>query len=202
MTSTAVNQKFQWQAEPAANNTANPSGTLNLLYGLGATTPAETGLKLAPNGQITFATGQTFPGTGPGTITGVTTASGSGLIGGGTSGNLNMALTNTCAAKQSLVWNGSSWACSTLATGSVTSVGVTAPASDFTVSGSPITSAGTLGLKWNIAPTSANTANAIVKRDANGSFSAGPISVLNTVDGGAAITATDIPTPAAAGPAC
>ena len=191
VTSTAVNQKFQWQAEPVANDTANPSGTLNLLYGLGATTPAETGLKLAPNGQITFAAGQTFPGTGPGTLTGVTTASGSGLTGGGTSGNLNVSLTKTCASKQTLVWNGSSWACSTPAIGSVTSVGVTAPASDFTVSGSPITSAGTLGLKWNIAPTSANTANAIVKRDANGSFSAGPISVLNTVDGVAAITATD-----------
>jgi hypothetical protein len=189
--STAVNQKFQWQAEPAANDTANPSGTLNLLYGLGATTPAETGLKLAPNGQITFASGQTFPGTGPGTITGVTTASGSGLMGGGTSGNLNVALINTCTTKQALVWNGSSWACSTPAIGSVTSVGVTAPASDFTVSGSPITSAGTLGLKWNIAPTSANTANAIVKRDANGSFSAGPISVFNTVDGAAAVTAID-----------
>jgi hypothetical protein len=189
--STAVNQKFQWQAEPAANDTANPSGTLNLLYGLGATAPVETGLNLATNGQITFATGQTFPGTGPGTITGVTTASGSGLMGGGTSGSLNVALTNTCASKQALVWNGSSWACSTLATASVTSVGVTAPASDFTVSGSPVTSTGTIGLKWNIAPTSANTPNAIVKRDANGSFSAGPITLLNAVSGATAVTATD-----------
>jgi hypothetical protein len=47
-TSTAVNQKFQWQAEPAANNTANPSGTPNLLYGLGTSTPSETGLKISP----------------------------------------------------------------------------------------------------------------------------------------------------------
>jgi trimeric autotransporter adhesin len=189
--STGVNQKFQWQAEPAANDTANPSGTLNLLYGLGATTPAETGLKLAPNGQITFATGQTFPGTGPGTITGVTTASGSGLMGGGTSGNLKVALINTCANKQALVWNGSAWACSTLATASVTSVGLAAPTSDFTVSGSPVTGTGTLGLKWNVAPASANTANAIVKRDASGSFSAGPISAVNTAQNGVAITATD-----------
>jgi hypothetical protein len=36
-TSTAVNQVFEWQAEPSSNNTTNPSGTLNLLYGLGAT---------------------------------------------------------------------------------------------------------------------------------------------------------------------
>jgi hypothetical protein len=190
VTSTAVNQKFQWQAEPVANDTANPSGTLNLLYGMGTTTPAETGLRLSNKGIFTFATGQTFPGTGPGTITGVTTAAGSGLMGGGTSGSLKVALTNTCASKQALVWNGSAWACSTLATASVTSVGVTAPATDFTVSGSPLTSAGTIGLKWNIAPTSANTANAIVKRDASGNFTANEITA-NWTAGRAAIVATD-----------
>jgi len=62
-TSTAVNQVFQWQAEPAGNNTAAPSGTLNLLFGEGATKPSETGMSVASNGQISFATGQTFPGT-------------------------------------------------------------------------------------------------------------------------------------------
>jgi len=118
-TSTAVNQKFQLQAEPAGNNTASASGTLNLLYGSGTAAPTETGMKINNKGQITFATGQTFPGTG-----------------------------------------------------SVTSVGLTAPASDFTVSGSPVTATGTLKLAWTAAPTSANTVNAIVKRDATGSFSA------------------------------
>jgi hypothetical protein len=181
VTSTAVNQKFQWQAEPVANDTANPSGTLNLLYGMGTATPAETGLKLSNKGIFTFAAGQTFLGTG--TIMGVTTATGSGLMGGGTSGNLNVALTNTCASKQALVWNGSSWACAALAT--ATSVGLTAPVSDFTVSGSPITTAGTLGLKWNVAPTSASTPNAIVKRDANGNFSAHEIAVLDDTASGA-----------------
>ncbi len=67
-TSTAVNQNFQWQAEPASNDTSLPSGTLNLLFGEGATKPSETGLFIASNGQITFATGQTFPGT-PGLAT-------------------------------------------------------------------------------------------------------------------------------------
>jgi hypothetical protein len=123
-TSTAVNQKFQWQAEPAANNTANPSGTLNLLYGLGATAASETGLKLSPTGLITFAAGQTFPGT-------------------------------------------------------VNSVGLTAPASDFTVTGSPVTKSGTLKLAWTAAPTNADVANAIVKRDASGNFSAGTITAAN-----------------------
>ncbi len=78
--STALNQTFQWQAEPAANDTTAPSGTLNLLYGLGATTPSETGLKLSSKGLFTFATGQTFPGTGDGSVTSV--ATGLGLKGG------------------------------------------------------------------------------------------------------------------------
>ena len=123
-TAAAVNQNFRWQAEAAANNTASPSGTLNLLAGSGTGTPKETGLKIAETGIITFAAGQTFPG------------------GGG---------------------------------GGVTSVGLSAPTSDFTVTGSPITSAGTLGLNWKVAPTNAATANAIVKRDSTGSFSAGAI---------------------------
>jgi hypothetical protein len=122
-TAAAVNQNFRWQAEAAANDTASPSGTLNLLAGSGTAAPNETGLKIAETGVITFAAGQTFPGGG----------------------------------------------------GSVTSVGLSAPASDFTVSGSPVKSAGTLGLNWTVAPTSSATANAIVKRDSTGSFSAGSI---------------------------
>jgi trimeric autotransporter adhesin len=87
-TGAAVNQNFRWQAEPAGNDTASASGTLNLLYSSGASTPAETGLKIAKNGQITFASGQTFPGAGAGTITGVT--AGTDLTGGGTSGNVTL----------------------------------------------------------------------------------------------------------------
>jgi hypothetical protein len=136
-TTKAVNQSFQWQAEPAANNTATPSGTLNLLYGLGVTAPSETGLKLSNNGIFTFAAGQTFPGTGAGTVK---------------------------------------------------SVGLTAPASDFTVSGSPVTSTGTLRLAWAVSPTNSDTANAIVKRDANGSFTAGAITANLGMLG---VTATD-----------
>jgi hypothetical protein len=112
-------------------------------------------------------------------IAGVTTASGSGLTGGGTSGVLNLALTNGCAAKQVLEWNGSSWACAAVGTGTVTSVGLSAPSSDFTVSGSPVTSSGTLNFAWGVAPTSADTANAIVKRDSSGNFTASTITAAN-----------------------
>ena len=92
-TSAAVPQLFRWNAEPAGNNTASPSGTLNLLYLSGAGTPAETGLSIASNGQITFASGQTFPGAGGGTFTGVT--AGTDLTGGGTSGTVTLNLDTT-----------------------------------------------------------------------------------------------------------
>jgi hypothetical protein len=140
-TSKAVTQNFQWQVEPVGNNTSTPSGSLNLLFGQGANKPAETGLNIASNGQITFATGQTFPGTGDGTITGITTASGSGLSGGGNSGTLNLSLISTCTTKQILQWSGSAWACASPGTGTVTSVG-----SGAGLTGGPITGTGTLSI--------------------------------------------------------
>ncbi len=76
--------------------------------------------------------------------------------------------------------------------GTVTNVGLSAPTTDFTVSGSPITGSGTLALKWQTAPTANDTANAIVKRDSTASFSAGSINVtaLNANNtGGLAIIA-------------
>jgi len=81
-TGVATNQVFRWQAEPAGNDTAAPSGTLKLLFGEGAATPAETGLYIASNGQITFAAGQTFPGGGGGSGTVTSVATGLGLEGG------------------------------------------------------------------------------------------------------------------------
>jgi hypothetical protein len=119
-TKAAVNQTFNLQAEPSGNDTSSPSGKLNLLFASGSGSPAETGLSIASSGKITFATGQTFPGTG--TITGVTTASGSGLTGGGTTGTLALGLQKTCASNQVLQWNGNSWVCATLGTGTITSV--------------------------------------------------------------------------------
>jgi hypothetical protein len=108
-TATAVPQMFELQAEPAANDTATASGTLNLLYAIGSATPAETGLKISNKGVITFATGQKFPGTGAGTISGVT--AGTGLTGGGTSGDvtldLNTATIPLLASKNAFTANNS-----------------------------------------------------------------------------------------------
>ena len=92
--SAAVAQTFQLQAEPAGNNTATPTGTLNLLYGSGTSALSETGLKINNKGLITFAAGQIFPGgSGKGTITGVT--AGTGLTGGGTTGTVTLNLDAT-----------------------------------------------------------------------------------------------------------
>ncbi|MBV9304010.1 MAG: hypothetical protein JOY62_11270 [Acidobacteriaceae bacterium] len=89
----AVAQHFRWQAEPVSNDTSSASGRIDLLYASGTSTPAETGLSINPHGVITFASGQTFPGTGPGTITGVT--AGTDLTGGGTSGKVTLNLDTT-----------------------------------------------------------------------------------------------------------
>jgi len=161
--STAVNENFRWQAEPSGNDTSTPAGTLNLLFGSGSTTPVETGFKIANNGQLTFATGQTFPGTG--TITGVTTATGSGLTGGGASGSLSLSLLQTCTTNQTLQWNGASWSCASAGTGTIT--GVTA--------GNALTGGGTSGnVTLNIDTTkvaelnSANTFSGNQTISANG----------------------------------
>jgi hypothetical protein len=166
--STAVNQTFQWQSEPVGNDTSTPSGTLNLLFGEGATKPSETGLNIARNGQINFATGQTFPGTG--TITGITTATGSGLTGGGSSGTLNLGLVTTCATNQILQWSGSTWACATISGGggTVTSVG-----SGLGLKGGPITTSGTLTIDTTVVPQLAAVNTFTANQTVTGEITAG-----------------------------
>jgi hypothetical protein len=138
-TNTPVAQTFQWQAEPLNNDKSTATGTLNLLYASGTANPAETGLKISNKGVFTFAAGQTFPGTGAGTVK---------------------------------------------------SIGLSAPGTDFKVSGSPVTGTGTLTFAWNVAPTNADTASAIVKRDASGNFAASTISAAAVAATGTVSAAT------------
>ena len=74
----------------------------------------------------------------------MTTASGSGLTGGGASGTLNLSLSNACSANQVLQWNGTAWVCAAVGTGTVTSVG-----SGTGLTGGPITGSGTLSISPN-----------------------------------------------------
>ena len=89
----AVTPNFAWQAEATGNDTAAPSATLNLLSSAGTAAATETGLYVNSNGTVHFAAGQTFPGTGVGTIAGVT--AGNGLTGGGTSGSVTLNVDTT-----------------------------------------------------------------------------------------------------------
>ena len=89
--SAAVSQEFEWQVEPAGNNTSSPSGTLNLLFGSGGAAPAETGLKISNTGVITFAPGQTIPGSaisGGENLTGNLNVNGAGFFDANNSGTV------------------------------------------------------------------------------------------------------------------
>jgi len=137
-TNKAVLQSFQWQVEPAGNNTATPSGTLNLLFGSG-TTPAETGLKIGGNGWITFAAGQTFPGT----LTGATSGGGLNVTGS------TLGLITSCSSGQLLKWSGSAWVCSADNNSGGTVTGV---ATGLGLTGGPITTSGTLAIDTTVVP--------------------------------------------------
>jgi hypothetical protein len=154
---TAVNQTFRWHAEPAANDTTAPSATLNLLYGLGTATPSETGLKISSKGVVSFATGQTFPGTG--TISGITTAAGSGLTGGGTTGTLSLkvpaaGITNAMLADSKITLNNN-------AAGGLTTPGAMTLGNTYAIGLKPCATSQILqysGTTWNcIAPTGTGT---------------------------------------------
>ena len=152
-TGTAVPQTFELKAEPANNDTAAATGVLSVLYGSGSNPPADTGLQIATNGLITFATGQTFPGAG-GTITGVT--AGTDLTGGGTTGTVTLNLDTTkvplLAAPNIFTTNqtvnGSVTATSFSGNGSALTnlAAVTSVGSGSGLTGGPITSTGSLSI--------------------------------------------------------
>src|SRR5271157_2947512 len=86
--SASLPQYFIWQALSSGNNTASPAANLVLSANSGAASPKPTGFSFSSTGLVTFALGQTFPGTG--TITGITPAS--PITGGGASGTVSLGL--------------------------------------------------------------------------------------------------------------
>ena len=157
-TAGAVSQDFRWQAEPTGNDSSNPSGTLNLLFGSNGAAPAETGLSVASNGLVSFASGQIFPGTG--SVTSV--ATGTGLMGGpitktGTIGIAPAGVTNTMLANPSITVTAGSGLSGggTVALGGTVTLTNSAPSLGGTVTsvaagtglaGGPITASGNLSL--------------------------------------------------------
>ncbi len=121
-----------------------------------------------------------------GTLSGVTTASGSGLTGGGASGTLNLGLLTTCASGQVLEWNGTAWACATgKGTGTITGV-TTSSTSGLTGGGT----SGTLKLQVNTAliPLLGGTNTFTGNQTVNGIFSAssnafGVVGTANSTSG-------------------
>lgn len=156
--SSAVAQDFRWMAEPAGNNTSTPSASLNLLFGSGGSTPAETGLSIASDGLITFAPGQTFGSGGGGTVTKVDT--GAGLTGGpitkaGTISIPAAGVTNSMLANSSInvvAGSGLSGGGSVALGGSVTLTNTASGGTVTTVNtgagltGGPITTTGTISI--------------------------------------------------------
>jgi trimeric autotransporter adhesin len=159
-TSSAIAQDFRWMAEPTGNDTSSPSSSLNLLFGLGGATPAETGFSIASNGLITFASGQTFPGggSGGGTVTNVNT--GAGLTGGPitTAGTISIpaaGVTNAMLANPSITvkaGSGLSGGGTVALGGTVTLTNtasggtVTSVATGAGLTGGPVTTTGTISI--------------------------------------------------------
>lgn len=191
----AANYIYQWQAEPVGNDSAATSATLNLLYGVSGSL-SETGISVNNNGIMTFASGQTFPGTGKGTVTSV--ATGSGLTGGpvtssGTISIPSAGVTNAMLQNSSITvkagtglsgggtvaLGGTVTLTNTGGTGTVTSVGTGAG-----LTGGPITSSGTISVP-NGGITNAMLANSGVTVQAGAGLSGG-----GTVALGSTVTLT------------
>ena len=128
---------------------------------------------------------------GDGTITGVETASASGLTGGGTSGTLNLSLLTSCSSNQVLQWSGGAWKCSNAGTGTITGVTAGTDLSGGGSSGNVTLSLNTANVPL-LAANNTFTGNQTVNGNltATGFISAGPISA-SASNGAYPVTGTD-----------
>jgi hypothetical protein len=106
LTKTDKNQYILVDITPAVQ--AWLSGTANDGIALVANSPLDASFdsKEATKTSHTAELDVVFSSSSGGGIAGINTASGSGLMGGGDSGTINLSLINTCSSKQILQWNG------------------------------------------------------------------------------------------------
>ncbi len=108
-------------------------------------------------------------------------------------GTLTGVVLTSPSTNQVLQFNGTNWVNATIAgSGTVTSVALSGGTTGLTVTGSPITTSGTLTLGGTLnnsatTATSANTASAIVARDGSGNFTAGTITATSVTGSGATL---------------
>jgi hypothetical protein len=119
-----------------------------------------TAFKIDQTGNMTFISGQTFPGAG--TITGITTATGSGLTGGGTTGTLSLkvpaaGITNTMLHSATITLNAN-------AAGGLTAPGAMTLGGTFTIGLKTCTTKQILqfsGTAWNCANAGTGTVTSV-----------------------------------------
>ncbi len=138
-----------------------------------------TAFNISSTGKVTFVTGQTFPGAG--TITGITTATGSGLSGGGTTGTLSLrvptaGITNAMLANSKITLNAST-------AGGLTAPGAMSLGNTYTIGLKTCTTNQILqynGSVWNCATL--GTGSGTVTSVASGSgLTGGPITTSGTL---------------------
>ena len=136
-----------------------------------------TTFNISSAGKVTFVSGQTFPGTG--TITGITTASGSGLSGGGTTGTLSLkvpsaGITNAMLADSKITLNANT-------AGGLTTPGAMTLGTTYTIGLKPCSTKQILqysGTDWACATTGTGTVTSV----ASGSgLTGGPITSSGTL---------------------